>query len=64
MFMTDDPIADFNRYDAEQQARLKKLPICARCGEHIQQDKAVCIHGVEFYCDECLDELRERIGGD
>ena len=64
MFRTDDPVADFNRWDADQQRKLKRLPKCARCGEHIQQEKAVCIHGVEYYCDECLDELRERIGDD
>lgn len=61
MFITDDPIADFNRWDAEQERWLKKLPKCKRCGERIQQERAVCIDG-GYYCDECLDEMRESIG--
>lgn len=61
MFYSDDPIADFLRHDAEQEKALMRLPICKICGEHIQQDMAVCIHK-DFYCDSCLDELREVIG--
>lgn len=55
---TDDPIADFERHDARQQKLLERLPICHRCKERIQQDKAVCIDG-DWYCDECLDDMRE-----
>lgn len=61
MFYTDDPIADFNRYDDEQQRCLERLPRCAECGEHIQQDDAVCMDG-HYYCDECLHSMREWIG--
>ena len=63
MFYTDNPVADFNRYNAEQQRRLESLPECANCGEHIQQEDAVCIDG-DYYCDECLFGLREWIGDD
>ena len=61
MWITDDPIADFDRYEAEKEKALKKLPKCTRCDEHIQQDKAVCIDG-DYYCDECLDDMRESTG--
>jgi formylmethanofuran dehydrogenase subunit E len=57
---TDDPIADFNRHDAEQQKHLNRLPVCYGCGEPIQQDDAVCIEGF-WFCDDCLDDMRERI---
>lgn len=63
MFRTDDPHADFDRWDAEKERKLKRMPECANCGEHIQQDTAVCIGG-DYYCDECLNELRESIGDD
>lgn len=63
MWRTDDPVADFHRHDDEQEAWLKKRPKCAECREHIQQQKAVRIHGL-FYCDECLDNMRESVGDD
>ncbi len=53
-FRTDDPVADFHRYDREQDRRLKLLPTCERCGDAIQQEKAVCINGF-WFCDECLE---------
>lgn len=61
--MTGDPLKDFDRWDARRQERLERLPKCVCCGEHIQQDDAVCIDG-KYYCDECLDNLREWIGDD
>ena len=61
MYRTDDPLADFHRHDAEQHRQLKHLPKCTECGEPIQQDDAVNIHG-DWYCDTCLDDMRERIG--
>lgn len=61
MFMTDDPVADFNRWDAELQRLLERLPKCTVCCEPIQQEDAVCING-DYYCDNCLDNMRERIG--
>lgn len=60
---TDDPLADFHRYDAECQRELERLPKCVNCGEHIQQDDAVNIGG-HYYCDECLHAMREWIGDD
>ena len=60
-YRTDDPIADFDRYDAEQSEWLKKLPKCERCGEPIQQEDVVHIDD-KYYCDGCLAEMREWIG--
>ena len=61
MYRSDDPIADFHHHDAEQTEWLEKRPRCAECHEHIQQEKAVCIQG-NFYCDDCLADLRTIIG--
>ena len=63
MLYSDDPVADFNRYDAEQQKKLEKLPICHECGEHIQQENAVMIYG-EWFCDHCLENMRIEIDVD
>ena len=40
-YRTDDPLYDFDRYDAEQESRLEELPICECCGKPIQQERAV-----------------------
>lgn len=54
MCYTDDPIADFHRHDAEQQAELDKLPVCADCGEPVQDDHYYLIND-EVICPDCLD---------
>ena len=60
MYYTDNPIADAERYSADQEEQLRKLPICCNCKEHIQQEDAVRIAG-KWYCDGCLDDMREEI---
>jgi formylmethanofuran dehydrogenase subunit E len=60
VYLSDDPVADFARYDAEQARKLAKLPTCQRCGDAIQQERAVCIEGF-WYCDECLESYRKEI---
>lgn len=54
MFITDDPIADFHRHDAEQQEQLEHLPMCECCEEYIQDDYYEL--GGEILCKECLDD--------
>lgn len=57
---TDDPVADFYRHDQKQTKWLNSLPICQRCGEAIQQERAVCIDGF-WYCDDCIEHYRKEI---
>ena len=59
-FRTEDPVADFNRHDRDQVRRLAKLPACERCGDAIQQERAVCINGF-WFCDECLEKYRREV---
>lgn len=60
-FRTDDPIADFDRYDAEQQAKLDKLPECSECGHPIQDEHFYLIND-ECICVDCLnDNYKKRI---
>lgn len=50
---TDDPIRDFEQHDAEQERWLSKRPVCAVCGEHVQDDLALFLWN-EWICDECV----------
>lgn len=59
-FYTDDPIMDAERYIAEQDAELDKLPRCCDCDEPIQQEYAVYIND-EYICDECLAFYRKEV---
>jgi formylmethanofuran dehydrogenase subunit E len=60
MYYTDDPIADAERYTAEQEARVERLPICTECGHHIQDEHLYEIND-EFICEECMrDNHRKR----
>lgn len=53
VFYTDNPARDFNRWDAAQEKRLAKLPLCADCGEPIQDD---CYYQIndEAICLSCI----------
>lgn len=58
MSWTDDPVADFHEWDAEQNANAAKLPRCCRCGERIEDDICYRIND-EIYCEDCHnDEFR------
>lgn len=54
MRITDDPVADFLRYDREQQRELDKRPKCDICGEPLYEC-GYMIDG-ELICQECLDD--------
>lgn len=55
MFLrTDDPIADYDRWDAEQERELERLPVCTECGERITDDFFYDING-ECICERCMD---------
>lgn len=47
-------------HEVEQEKKLRKMPKCTECGERIQQDRAVHVHG-GYICDYCLEDLREEI---
>jgi len=52
MSFTNDPVADFERYDAAQEKKLERLPVCECCGEPIQQEKAV-YYNSQWICEGC-----------
>jgi len=62
-YRTDDPLADYSRYCAEQEEELKKLPLCVCCKEHIQQERAVCYND-QWCCEDCEDTFWQGIRED
>lgn len=57
---TDNPIADFDAWDADQNKRLARLPVCADCDEPIQDEFAYYING-EWICENCMDAYRREV---
>ena len=60
MSRTDNPIADFECYDAEQEKAKDKLPRCSECGEPIQDDffyEFDCY----FYCGDCVSDKHRKL---
>lgn len=55
-----DPLDDFAEHDREKEEWLRKRPVCCICGEHIQQEDAVCISD-RWICDQCLKEARKWV---
>ena len=48
------------QHEAYQERSLRRLPVCCICEEHIQQESAIKING-DWFCDECIEEMREDI---
>ena len=57
--ITDDPIRDFDRYDALMADREAKLPQCEDCGEPINDDLYYEVDG-EFLCEKCMHDRYAR----
>ena len=53
--ISGDPLRDAEARDRDQQEGLDRLPVCACCGEPIQDDYYYEI-GDEILCEECLNE--------
>lgn len=63
MFYSDRPDFDLQMKEQFLEMRRMRKPKCACCDEHIQQESAVKINGY-FFCDRCLDEMREELEED
>lgn len=55
MYWTDDPIRDFDRWEAERERRLESRPVCDCCGERIQTEK-IFSYGNIILCEDCVDD--------
>lgn len=56
MFWSDNPIADFNRYDREREAEEARYPKCDNCGEPMFEHYYDL--GDIKVCPECITEYR------
>ena len=63
MYRTDDPLRDFHRYDSDKEEALAKLPICEKCKQPIQQEKAV-YYNDQWICEDCEYDLWKDIRED
>ena len=60
-YITNDPVRDAERYFAEQDKALEKLPKCSCCGHRIQDDYHYDIDDV-LICEGCLERnFRKKI---
>jgi len=57
--ISDDPYADFDKWDAEQWEELQRLPICARCKERIQDEYLYDVEG-RILCQTCMEKEYEK----
>ena len=53
MFYSDDPVADFDRYDAAMAQKEAKLPQCEECGQYVHDDTCFEINN-KIYCEKCM----------
>ena len=53
MYKTDNPIADFERMDAELASERRRLPVCDDCGEPIEGEYTFLIND-SYICIDCL----------
>ena len=60
VFRTDDPHADFDRYDHKCSEWLKSRHKCSVCDKPIQDDYAYYIHE-QWVCDECAEDSRKAV---
>lgn len=62
MTLGDVYYQDFQRDDAEKVRWLKKRPVCAWCGEHIQDESALYFDDSnDWMCDKCQEDKRRFI---
>jgi formylmethanofuran dehydrogenase subunit E len=57
---SDNPLADFDAWDAEQNKWLERRPVCADCENHIQDETAFYING-EWICRDCLSAYEQEV---
>ena len=57
---SDDPLMDFEKWDAEQYKQTSERPRCSQCDEPIQEDSAFRIND-ELICEECMEQFRVYI---
>lgn len=55
-YYSENLFRDIDNYLEDQDALLRKRPLCCWCDEHIQGMKLYNING-KIYCEDCIDKL-------
>jgi len=51
----------FREHEAQEEAWLSKRPICAKCGEPIQDEYAYDLYDDgDLVCEDCKDEILQE----
>jgi len=59
MFMSDDPVADHERWQAELARLEEEVPVCGYCNRPVQDDFYYEIND-EPVCADCLEQHFKR----
>lgn len=59
MMLSNDPIRDAMRHDAECERWLSNRPRCCECGEPIVDDVYYDFHD-RYICPQCLEENHRK----
>ena len=54
-----DNYSQWEEHERKQEAWLAERPVCADCGEPIQDDHCFEING-EYICPRCMEDLHRR----
>lgn len=54
-----DNYSEWEHHERQQEAWLRKLPVCYECGEHIQDDDCWELNG-ELICTDCLEANHKK----
>jgi formylmethanofuran dehydrogenase subunit E len=55
-----DNYSQWEAHQREYDSWLAKRPVCADCGEHIQDEEAYYISGA-WICVDCMDSYRREV---
>lgn len=55
-YRSDDPGADFDRYDRDRAEAEASRPVCCECGDPIWDEYLWDIGG-DLYCEECAQNV-------
>lgn len=56
LYYSDDPVRDAERYYADQEKKLERLPQCFFCGYPCQGEKAYLIQD-KWVCEDCIKDF-------
>lgn len=59
VYRTDDPLADFDRFEEDRARQLEERPVCSQCDEPIQEDSCFEIND-EAICIGCMENFKKH----